>query len=396
MVPRTTSRTPVSRRQVLRLLGGGAGALAGLGASAGCQRLVAPASELLGSTDPAERHPASFWETVAGDAVQCNICYRRCIIAPDQLGFCQHRRNAGGSFYSILHSRPSAIHTDPIEKEPAFHVLPGSLMHCIGTAGCNFRCQHCHNWHLSQRQVHEMDTYEHPPERAVEQAMETEAQTVSFTYNEPTIYYEYMRDVAAAAQGAGLLTMFHTNGSMETEPLKALLPVMDAVVVDLKAFTEDFYRVISEAQLAPVLRTLTTIREAGVHLEIVNLVIPGYNDAHNELRAMCSWIHSELGADTPLHFTRFVPAYRLTRVPSTPVETLEAATMIADEVGLQWVYIGNVPGHDRNSTYCPSCRRMLIHRIHFTVLGRRVVEGRCGECGHPVPGLWSDTWRNAS
>jgi len=218
---------------------------------------------------------------------------------------------------------------------------------------------------------------------------------VSFTYNEPTVFYDYMFDITRLAKEQGLRTIFHTNGSMEAEPLFALLEYMDAVTVDLKAFTPTFYQEVSESELRPVLHTLENIRKAqtgsrpsALHLEVVNLIIPGHNENLHQIRAMCRWIRDHLGDETPVHFNRFVPAYKLTHLPPTPAETLDSAASVADEEGLKYVYIGNMPGHERNSTFCPSCGKRLIHRTHFQVLSMEIQEGSCPQCGEEIPGIW--------
>jgi pyruvate formate lyase activating enzyme len=218
--------------------------------------------------------------------------------------------------------------------------------------------------------------------------MELNCEAISFTYNEPTVFYEWVYDVAKLAQERGLKTYFHTNGAINPEPLRALLEHLDAVCVDLKAFTAEFYEVTSFSELSPVLTTLKTIKEAGVWFEITNLVIPTLNDDMEKIREMCIWIRDNLGKGVPLHFSRFFPAYKLTRLPPTPIETLEKAREIALEVGLEYVTIGNVPGHEANSTFCPQCGETLIERVHFEVLANHIENGRCQFCGHPIPGVW--------
>jgi pyruvate formate lyase activating enzyme len=226
------------------------------------------------------------------------------------------------------------------------------------------------------------------PEETVAQAIGFDA--VSFTYNEPTVFYEHMFDVARLAKGAGMGTLFHTNGGMNEEPLAALLEHMDAVTVDLKAFTPQFYREVSSSELEPVLRTLQQVHQSGVHLEIVNLLITTLNDDMADIRRMCQWIRDTLSDEVPLHFNRFFPAYKLTSLPPTPIETLESAAHIADEEGLQYVYIGNCPGHERNSTFCPACGEKIIQRMHFSVIALDVERGKCRFCGHHIPGIWWD------
>ena len=339
---------------------------------------------------PEETYRETMYYSERSDGrLGCGICFRNCILDEGEVGFCRNRKNIGGVLYNLVYGKPSAVQVDPVEKEPQHHFLPGSRILCIGTAGCNFRCRFCHNWTLSQRDIESVGrVLDKPPEEVVDRALREDIPTISFTYNEPTSFYEYMYDTAKLAQEAGLRVIFHSNGSMNPEPLRALLPHIDAVTIDLKGFDEAFYREITEGELDPVLQTLEIIRESGTWLEIVNLVVPTLNDYPDDIRAMCRWIASHLGTDIPLHFNRFSPAYRLPTLHPTPVETLEMAYEIAREEGLEFVVIGNVPGHHNNSTFCPDCGSVLIQRHHFTVLDNRIEEGSCPDCGHPVPGIW--------
>jgi pyruvate formate lyase activating enzyme len=331
---------------------------------------------------------AMFYKVLAGDEVQCQMCFRKCIIPEGRRGACRNRENRKGKLYSVVYGRPSAVHIDPIEKEPQYHFLPGSEILCIGTAGCNFRCRHCHNWHLSQRSIEEMAyVYDLMPEKAVEQALKNKIPTMSFTYNEPTSFYEYVYDIAKLAKEKGLRIIWHSNGALNPAPLKELLKYTDGVTIDLKGFSQRAYD-NSSAELEPVLRTLKIIKKEGKWLEIVNLVIPTINDDLEEIRKMCGWIKENLGVDVPLHFSRFFPAYRLTQLPPTPISTLEKAYEIARKVGLNYVSIGNVPGHKYNSTFCPKCGKKLIHRTHFIVLSNDIEDGKCRFCGQEVPGIW--------
>jgi len=331
---------------------------------------------------------AMFYKVLAGDEVQCQMCFRKCIIPEGRRGACRNRENRKGKLYSVVYGRPSAVHIDPVEKEPQYHFLPGSEILCIGTAGCNFRCRHCHNWHLSQRSIEEMAyVYDLMPEKAVEQALKNKIPTMSFTYNEPTSFYEYVYDIAKLAKEKGLRIIWHSNGALNPAPLKELLKYTDGVTIDLKGFSQRAYD-NSSAELEPVLRTLKIIKEEGKWLEIVNLVIPTINDDLEEIREMCIWIRENLGVDVPLHFSRFFPAYRLTQLPPTPISTLEKAYEIARKVGLNYVSIGNVPGHKYNSTFCPKCGKKLIHRTHFMVLSNDIEDGKCRFCGQEIPGIW--------
>lgn len=330
-----------------------------------------------------------FYEKLKDNTVRCGICFRRCIIPEGKRGFCRNRENRDGKLFTIVYARASAVQIDPIEKEPQYQFLPNTEILCIGTAGCNFRCKHCHNWHLSQMSIEEMEIiYNLTPEEVVKIALEKKIPTISFTYNEPASFYEYAYDIAKLAKEKGLRIIWHSNGALNPQPLEELLKYTDAVTIDLKGFNNEFYSEISSAQLEPVLQTLKIIKEKGVWLEIVNLVITGLNDDPGDLRKMCIWIKENLGPDVPIHFSRFYPAYRLTAVPATPIKTLEMAYNIAKEAGLNYVTIGNVPGHVYNSTFCPKCKKRLIHRIHFTVLENNILDSKCKFCGYKIAGVW--------
>ncbi|MCM8792442.1 MAG: AmmeMemoRadiSam system radical SAM enzyme [Candidatus Omnitrophica bacterium] len=333
---------------------------------------------------------AMFYKKLDNQVVQCKVCFRRCILENGQRSFCRNKENKEGRLYSLVYARPSAVQIDPIEKEPCFHMLPGTEILCFGTAGCNFRCKFCHNWHLSQRSIEEMgQIFKITPQDAVKIALDKKIPTLSFTYNEPSSFYEFVYETAVLAKKNGLKILWHTNGSLNPEPLRELLKYTDAVTVDLKSFTEEFYQNISEAKLEPVLNTLKFIKEEGKWLEIVNLVIPTLNDDLQDIKRMCLWIKENLGKDIPLHFSRFFPNYKLTSLPATPITTLELAYRTAKEVGLDYVTIGNVPGHIYNSTFCPFCDKVLIERRHFTVLNNNIVDGRCKFCKNSIPGIWS-------
>lgn len=332
---------------------------------------------------------AMFYQKMDDSRVKCDLCFRKCLIPDGKRGFCRNRENRAGTLFSVVYSKPSAVHVDPVEKEPQHHFLPGTQILCLGTAGCNYRCLHCQNWHLSQRSIEEINSYyDLTPEKVIATALERNIPTISFTYNDPISFYEYVYDIAKLAQENGLRILWHSNGSLNPEPLKELLKYTDAVTIDLKGFTDKFYREVSSAELAPVLDNLKTIKQSGVWLEIVNLVIPTYNDDPGDIRRMCAWIRDNLGPDVPVHFSRFGPTYRLAKLPPTPVATLETAYGIAREEGLNYVSLGNVPGHINNSTFCPTCGKRIIHRVHFNILANELTEGHCRFCGHPIPGVW--------
>lgn len=343
----------------------------------------------LGKTD-VQTKEAMYYEKLTRNNVRCQLCPNRCFISPDQRGICGVRENRGGKLYTLVYGLPCTVHVDPIEKKPLFHFLPGSLAFSIATAGCNLRCKFCQNWQISQARPEETSNYNLPPEEVVRLAKEKNCQVIAYTYTEPTIFYEYMLETAKLAKRAGIKNMMHSNGYINEKPLRELAKYLDGANIDLKAFTEQFYRELSFGRLQPVLNSLKILKEEGVFLEITTLIIPTKNDNPEDIKRMCQWIKDNLGDEVPVHFSRFHPMYKLKNLPPTPVKTLELAKHIADQVGLKYVYIGNVPGHRGESTYCPKCGRLLIQRIGYHVLQNNILDGRCKFCGQPIPGVWED------
>lgn len=354
-----------------------------------CAALAVGAGLRLGRPTVAGHVEAAHYRKLGPGPVECGLCFRRCVIPDGGEGFCRNRRNMGGTLYALTADRICSIQIDPIEKEPVFHMLPGTDIFCTAAAGCNFRCRFCQNWQISQSRVEDTNSYDCEPADIVSRAKRRGCPTLSFTYSEPTVFYEYMRETARLGKERGLKAVFHTNGSISAVPLVEILDYMDAVTVDLKGFTEKFYNSVSSASLGPVMKTLEAIRRSGRHLEIVNLVIPTLNDDLAEIKKMCRWIKAELGENVPLHFNRFYPAYRLKNIPPTPVSVLEDARQIAIDEGINYVYIGNVPGHKYNSTFCPRCGSLLIDRVHFVVSKNRMREGKCPSCGLAISGIWN-------
>ncbi len=330
-----------------------------------------------------------FYKKEHGSTIQCLLCPRECLISDGKRGFCRNRENRGGTLYTLVYGKPAVVDIGPIEKAPLYHFAPGHFRLCLTCAGCNLRCKHCQNWHLSQKSFEELDHYSYSPLEIVKQAKRQGLNSVSFTYTEPTVYYEYLYDISVVARENGMKTSIVSNGYINQDPLLKLLKVLDAVKIDLKGFSEEFYKEACSASLKPVLESLKTAKSAKVWLEIVNLVIPTLNDDPKMIDEMCGWIKENLGLDAPLHFTRFFPNYKLSHLPPTPLSTLDQACDIAKKNGLRYVYVGNVPGHVHNSTYCPFCNRRVIHRINFDVLEMNVVDGKCRFCNSPIEGKWT-------
>ena len=332
---------------------------------------------------------ASYYQKAENDTVTCQLCFRSCQIDPGERGYCGVRENQEGILKTLVFGNMAAVTFGPVEKKPLHQYLPGAQANNYGTAGCNLNCKFCHNYRLSQHKLEELDNYESlSPENALERARSRRVDLLSFTYNEPTVFYEFMLETGRLARKEGLGVNVNTNAMLQEEPLKELLEVADSATVDLKGFSREFYREVCDGELEPVLRNLKLIKEQNVWLEIVNLVIPELNDDPEEIREMCCWIREELGADVPVHFNRFMPSYKLTDLPSTPVSRLEEARKIAVEEGLNYAYVGNVPGHEFNRTYCPDCGITVIDRHHFSIRMTNIEEGRCGECGYQLAGVW--------
>jgi pyruvate formate lyase activating enzyme len=331
---------------------------------------------------------ARYYQKLEGKAVRCKLCPRECMVSPGNRGYCRVRENRGGTYYSLSHSRIVAAHIDPIEKKPFFHFLPGSLAFSVATPGCNVNCKFCQNWEISQPRPEELRSVHVPPKELAERAKASGCPLLAYTYTEPVVFNEYVVDAAEAGHAAGLRSVVVSNGFIQQEPLKRLCQSVDAIKTDVKAFSEKYYREVVRGELKPVLDTVVTVRKHGRWSEIVYLVVPTLNDSDAEFRGLARWIKSEVGADIPVHFTRFHPLYLLTNLPPTPVETLERAKAVADAEGLQYVYVGNVPGHPAENTYCPKCRHLLIERAGFTIRQMHVQKGKCEYCKQPIPGIW--------
>lgn len=331
---------------------------------------------------------ARFYQKLPERAVQCKLCPRECVVAEGDRGYCRVRENRKGTYYTLVHSRAVAAHVDPIEKKPFFHFLPGVMAFSIATGGCNVNCKFCQNWEISQARPEQLRALYLPPRELARQARRNQCPVLAYTYSEPVVFTEYVLDAAEAGHAAGLRSVVVSNGFIQQEPLRHLCQRVDAIKIDLKSFSEKYYREVVRGELRPVLETLVTVRRRAKWMEIVYLVVPTLNDREAEFRDLARWIKANLGSDVPIHFTRFYPKYLLANLPPTPVETLERAKAIAEAEGLQYTYVGNVPGHAGANTFCPKCRSLLIERAGFTTSPRNLKNGRCKRCGQAVPGVW--------
>ncbi|MHC4549889.1 MAG: AmmeMemoRadiSam system radical SAM enzyme [Planctomycetota bacterium] len=320
--------------------------------------------------------------------VQCELCPKSCVIAPGQSGECRVRVNVDGKLLAVTYGHPCAVHIDPIEKKPLCHFLPGSQIFSIATVGCNLHCINCQNWEISQENPENVTARALPPEDIPRLARRYDCASIAYTYTDPIVFYEYTLESSIRAREAGLRNALVTAGYINTKPLVELCRYVDAANVDLKAFSDAFYRDICKGTLQPVLNTLVVMKAQGVLVEVTNLVIPTLNDRDEQIRDLCRWVARNLGRETPLHFSRFFPRFKLKRLPPTPAATLDRAREIAQAEGLHHVYIGNILRPEGGNTYCPGCGRLLIERRRYVVRANHLEEGRCPACRTEVYGRW--------
>lgn len=331
-------------------------------------------------------YPAKYYEKSGGEMVRCNLCPNRCILSEGQIGACRARKNIGGELYSMVYGNVAAAHIDPIEKKPLYHVLPGTKTYSISTTGCNLQCKFCQNWQIAQVFPWDIQSTKMTPQQIVEEALKSGAQSIAYTYTEPTVFYEYMFDTTKLAHEAGLKNVVISAGYINPEPLRELLPYIDAYKIDFKGFDDRFYQEMTQGRVGPVLEAMKVIKESGTWLEVVNLVIPGENDSEEDLKSLVLWVKKNLGVDTPLHFTRFHPDYKLLNLPPTPIETLKKAREMALELGVKYVYTGNVYDIEGSTTYCPDGTPAIQRQGFFTI--KNILQN--GQClsGEQIPGIW--------
>jgi len=368
------------------------GASAGIAGSA--RKLLSSINKMpaLGSATRPDDGPftveARFYEKLPDKKIQCKLCPRECKVGDRERGYCGVRENRGGVYYSLVHSRVCAAHVDPVEKKPLFHYLPGSLAFSLATAGCNVNCKFCQNWDISQARPEQIPADYLPPKRVAELAAQWRCPTIAYTYSEPVVFSEFLMDAADAGHAAGIRSIVVSNGYIQEEALRAAYGKMDAVKIDLKAFSDAYYQKIVTGDLKPVLNTLVTLRKMDKWTEIVYLVVPTLNDSDAEFNGLALWVKGNIGTDVPVHFTQFHPDYLLKNLPITPVNTLERARDIAMAEGLHFVYIGNVPGHPAENTYCPQCKKVLVERVGFEIRHMLIRNGACPYCRRAIPGIW--------
>ena len=378
---------PITRRSFLSRCGRGIAVCAGSSLLPLCAA-PRPAKAAAIQKGFIERKLSPYFTPLDDQQIRCTLCPHGCEVGPGERGICDVRENTNGRYYSLVYANPCAVHIDPIEKKPFYHVLPASRALSLATAGCNFDCKFCQNWEISQVRPEDTYNYRLPPDEVVASARQYKSQVIASTYVEPVIFIEYMLEIGRLTKSQPLLKVMHSNGFINPKPLEDLCDVLDAACIDLKGFTEDFYQTMAEGSLGPVLNTLKALKNRKVHTEIVNLMVPGKNDDRNQVRAMCQWIYKEMGPDTPLHFIRFYPRYKLKSIPPTPVTTLENARQVAMDEGLHYVYVGNVPDHAGGHTYCPHCKNLLIRRIGYRIKIVGLNQGKCQSCGRVIPGIW--------
>ena len=388
----------LNRRDLLRLaLGGACGTCAcalgdgAFGPRAVLAQDVMPDAALEGVAAESDQYvaPARHWEARENKRVLCKLCPRECEVADLERGGCGVRENRDGQYVTLVYNRPCSLNNDPIEKKPLFHFLPATTAFSTATAGCNIWCRFCQNWQISQKRPEAIRSVLVTPEQMTGLAQRAGAASIAFTYNEPVVFYEWAYDIAVAARKQGVHSVMISNGYIQKEPLRELAKVLSAIKIDLKAFTEKFYKDYCDAKLQPVLDTLVELKALGLWFEVVVLIIPTLNDGEQECRDMCAWIVKNLGPDVPVHFSVFHPTYMIKNLPPTPARTVERNRKIALEAGIRYAYVGNIPGSSGENTACHSCGKQLIARYGYHTQTALPKDGKCPGCGTKIPGVWS-------
>jgi pyruvate formate lyase activating enzyme len=346
------------------------------------------ASDLIDGEKNILKKIAMFQEETARGTM-CRICPNECVLKEGEISKCNNRKVYQSKLYTMAYGNPCSVNIDPVEKKPLYHFLPGSRAFSIATAGCNLVCLNCQNWTISQTSPDKTRNIDLMPEKVVQECLISKCSSIAYTYSEPVTFYEYVFETATLARKAGIKNVLKSNGYIYGEPLRKLCSVIDAANIDLKAFTESAYLKLSGGKLQPVLDSLKVYKEMGVWLEITNLIVPTYTDKQEEIRKMCIWLRENGFSNTPLHFSRFYPLYKLEQLPPTPVDILNKAAGIAREEGLKYVYIGNVPGNEAADTRCPSCGSLAVEREGYRIASNTLKNGKCSKCGTKIDGIWN-------
>ena len=333
---------------------------------------------------------AKFWRVLSKEekTVQCQLCPHFCTLRDGEVGKCKVRKNISGTLISLVYGRPCSLAIDPIEKKPLYHFLPGKKALSIATPGCNLSCKHCQNWEISQFGVEKVRSLKIKPEEVIKEAKKEKIRIISYTYTEPTIFYEYMLDICKIAKEKKIKNTIVSNGFINPEPLKELCKYIKGANIDLKSMDDDFYQQVCSGRLEPVLESIKIMKEKGVWIEITNLLIPGLNDSTEQIEKLVKWIKKNIGREVPLHFTAFYPTYKMLNLPPTPPTTLKKARNIALNKGLYYVYTGNILDDEGSNTYCPKCKTLLIKRKYFSVVENKIKHGKCYNCGEKIAGVW--------
>lgn len=332
---------------------------------------------------------AYAYKKLSGKRVVCLVCPHRCMLSVGDRSVCRSKVNIDGTLYSLAYGNPCAVHIDPVEKKPLYHFLPGAGVFSIAVAGCNFRCLNCQNWQISQSKPEALRHNTLFPQQAVNQAIETNCRAVAYTYSEPITFIEYMSAIGRSAQAKGVKNLLISNGYINPDPLRELCRFLDGANINLKAFSDDIYGKLNGGRLEPVLETFKILHANKKHFEITNLVVPGYTDDAQMVKRMCQWILAHLGPDYPLHFLRFFPRYKLDRLAPTPVSLLSRYRDLAMSEGIRYVYLGNVPGHEGNHTYCHHCKKLIVERVGYHLPQYHLQGNQCCFCKTTIPGVWS-------
>lgn len=327
-----------------------------------------------------------YIETPKG--LKCLLCPNECKITEDEPGECRTRINVEGKLFCIAYGNPCAIHIDPIEKKPLYHFLPASKTFSIATAGCNLACLNCQNWEISQSSPTETRNYDLMPHSVVMQCKEADCNSIAYTYSDPVAFYEYTLETSKIAKKEGIKNIIVSAGYIKEKPLREWCKYIDAANIDLKSFSNELYEMLNAGTLQPVLDTLKILKEEGIWLEITNLIVPDWTDDQDMIKKMCDWLAENGFQNSPLHFSRFHPQYKLTNLPMTPVSVLEKARDIAINSGLNYVYIGNVPGSDAENTFCPNCNNRIITRKGFNIQDLQISDSQCNFCKEKIYGIW--------